>query len=643
VKKSHRYLALFFSLVTGLGLCQGLASGATRTIELPVTLDFQFIRSMIIYQVFTEPGQRSDITDEERCTRIQLWDPEVSSKGGLLKIESKFSVQFGIKIGGGCINPMNWTGYVTLFQRPQLEKESWQVTFETVDSEIYNQEGTRPLIAGFVWDKVKPYLHARMNQVRIDLSKPIKELRDLLPLFFPTDERNEVIRWIETMRPGDLAIGPEAVKLGVFMDIEGATTGHAAHEGPLSLEDLDRLVQNWQTWDAFFVYEIEALGGRTIDESEKEILLDTLLEIRYQFLRASENELGSDLVRRQFTWAWDRVSGLLRKHLLKDPSPSLISYLAFFTASDALTVLERLGSVVTIDISREGLLRVARLLTQSGQAPSLDYDFGVDPQLRSLLDLGPPLDESGPAFDERELEMPGAPPFQEPQPESEPASWLRLLLPEASAAGPAHMSLTEIRKWIPPKEKENLPRYVDRIEAVLKSTVNHVLSESSTKANYRPMFHRLMKATAWQESCWRQFVIKNNKVTYVLSYNQSSVGLMQINERVWRGIYRVESLRWNIRYNAMAGAEILNLYFRKYVLAETSLKASPEIDSVAGVLYAMYNGGPGELRRFVARGRDKAPKNTDRLFDEKYDLVKRGRLLEISICLFGDSTNTTHL
>ena len=112
---------------------------------------------------------------------------------------------------------------------------------------------------------------------------------------------------------------------------------------------------------------------------------------------------------------------------------------------------------------------------------------------------------------------------------------------------------------------------------------------------------------------------------------------MQINERVWRGIYRPESLRWNIRYNAMAGAEILDLYFHKYVLTESALKDVPEADSLAGILYAMYNGGPAELRRFIGRDRGHIEKNTDRLFDEKYDLVKRGKLMEISICLFGES------
>jgi hypothetical protein len=637
MKKSHKYIVIFPLLILSLGLWPQLAIGTTQTVELPVTLDFRFIRSMIVYQLFTEPEERSVITEEEGCTRIQLWDPEVSSDGNFLKIRSKFSLQFGIGIGGRCVNPVDWTGYVVFSQRLRLEKESWQVTFETVDSQIYNQEGQRPLLAGFVWDRVKPYLHAHMNQIRIDLSRPIKELRNLLPLFFPVDERDEVVRWIETMRSGDLTIGSAAVKLSVFMDVSGPPTDRAKDERALPSVDMDQLIRNWQSWDAFFVYQIEALVGRTIDEEDRKILLDTLLEIRYSFSGSSEKELGNDFIARQFTWAWGRISGVLRKHLFHDPSPSLINYLAFFTASDALTVLERLGPVVTIDISLEGLLKVARLLSQSGEAPSLDYDYGIDPQLRSLLGLGPPLDESGPAFDDHELDMPGTLPLEETQPEYEPSSWLRWLVPEASAAGEARMSLTEIQKWIPPKEKEYLPRYLDGIEEILKNTLSDVLSRSLVKTKYRSMFHRLIKATAWQETCWRQFVIKDDKVTYVLSYNQSSVGIMQINERVWRGIYRPESLRWNIRYNARAGAEILDLYFHKYVLTESALKDVAEADSLAGILYAMYNGGPGELRRFIGRDRGHIEKNTDRLFDEKYDLVKRGKLLEISICLFGES------
>ena len=54
---------------------------------------------------------------------------------------------------------------------------------------------------------------------------------------------------------------------------------------------------------------------------------------------------------------------------------------------------------------------------------------------------------------------------------------------------------------------------------------------------------------------------------YILrSNNGSSVGLMQINERVWRGIYDLNRLRWDIHYNTRAGCEILATYFSRYAV-----------------------------------------------------------------------------
>ena len=79
------------------------------------------------------------------------------------------------------------------------------------------------------------------------------------------------------------------------------------------------------------------------------------------------------------------------------------------------------------------------------------------------------------------------------------------------------------------------------------------------------MFPKVVLATAWQESCMRQFLIKKKKIVYLRSSNGSSVGVMQINERVWREIYDIDRLRWNIRYNARAGCEILDLYVTKSI------------------------------------------------------------------------------
>lgn len=634
VKKSQKCIFIFPLLLLSLGLWPQLASGTTQTVELPVTLDFRFIRSMLIHQAYTSPKERLVLEDEGMCARIELWDPEVSQEGGSVKTGSKISFRFGVRIFGWCINLVDWAGYVEVLQRPQLEGNTWRMRLETVDSRLYDRVRKRPFIAGVVWDQVKSHVHAFMDRTRIDLSLPVRELKDVLPLFFADEQRDQAVQWLDTLRAGDVTIGAGAVRLSLLMDV---SVSPPAEDKAIPAEmDEARLRQDWKSWDPFFVYQITALAGQTLEEAEIKTILNTLLEMRHRFVRALDGDTASaDLVRKEFSWAWNEISGVLRKYLLGSPSPSLINHLAFVTVSDALTVLERLGAVMQIEMSREGLMKAARLLSETARAPELAYSYEVDPRLRKLLGFGPLLNESGPALDVEELDLPESQP-EEIRPEYQ-ASRFPWFSSVAFAADKDPTSLSSIQEWLPPRKPEDFSRYLEAIGQVLQDATDQILSRSSMGNRHHPMFRLLVQATAWQESCWRQFVIKDQKVKYLLSYNQTSIGLMQINERVWRGIYRVESLRWNIRYNAMAGAEILDLYLRKYVLADGALNTVPEADSLAGALYAMYNGGPGALRGFMGRDRSKAMKDIDRLFSEKYDLVKRGKILEISICHFGES------
>jgi len=131
-------------------------------------------------------------------------------------------------------------------------------------------------------------------------------------------------------------------------------------------------------------------------------------------------------------------------------------------------------------------------------------------------------------------------------------------------------------------------------------------------------------------------LVKEGKVTYLRSYNNTSVGLMQVNERVWRGIYKPASLRWNIEYNTKAGCEILTLYLKRYVLALMGAPADPPDDQLALAMYAAYNGGPSRLERFLkSQKQKKTPWLAERLFFEKYNWVKQGRSELIPQCLEG--------
>ena len=111
---------------------------------------------------------------------------------------------------------------------------------------------------------------------------------------------------------------------------------------------------------------------------------------------------------------------------------------------------------------------------------------------------------------------------------------------------------------------------------------------------------------------------------------------MQINERIWNGIYDRDQLRWNVEYNAHAGVEILTLYLNRYIKKE---KAPVELSSSSGRrflavwLYALYNGGPSQLKKLPQRHRQKKMNQSEKLFLGKYDLVKQGGWVKRVDCL----------
>ncbi len=608
----------------------GFASADTRTVEIPLTLEFPLVRSMVIDKIYTSPGDRLLLEDPDWCATIELWDPQVFPVQTSLGIRSKIRFQSGFRIGSTCFNIVNWTGEIEIIQSLRLDKGDWQIKFKTEDSFIYDQKHKRPFLAGIFWDYAKGYLHSTMDQMRIDLSSPVKELKELLPLFFAETQMPKVQSWLNTLRPGEVLIQSDAVRSRLMMEVDVSPAVEKVPE--ITPSDIEAMSRNWEAWDAFFVREIETLIGRTLEQGERREILDTLLSMRYSFTQAlSGNTLTQGLINTQFTNSWDRISKILRKYLLQESSGSLLRHLAFFTAADALAIVEKLGPAVGIEMTPQGLRRLASLLGEEGKDAGLVYSYELDPRLRELLGLGPPLPESGPSFDVEEFESPVESEEMPPKESLWHGSFLRL----ASAGDRAPGIPAELREWIPPQSQGGLPQYLDKVHQVLQKATEETLSKNQQPSKVQPLYRLLVLATAWQESCWRQLEKKRDKVTYLLSYNRTSVGLMQINERVWRGLYQRDSLRWDIRYNARAGAEILDLYMQDYALTRMEAQSLSDETVLARAVYAMYNAGPDELQRFLKRYRSNSPHDIDRLFMEKFEMTQKGEFEKIAICLIG--------
>ena len=82
-----------------------------------------------------------------------------------------------------------------------------------------------------------------------------------------------------------------------------------------------------------------------------------------------------------------------------------------------------------------------------------------------------------------------------------------------------------------------------------------------------------LRATAWQETCWRQYVRASGRIEAWRS-SAGSVGLMQINQHLWRGVYDLHKLASDIAYNARASNEILVHYLVDFAIKKKEHEVS---------------------------------------------------------------------
>jgi hypothetical protein len=175
----------------------------------------------------------------------------------------------------------------------------------------------------------------------------------------------------------------------------------------------------------------------------------------------------------------------------------------------------------------------------------------------------------------------------------------------------------------------NAAEYRGNYDQLLHYGAQREITEENIDYRFRPLYLRMAKATAWQESCWRQFVLDGNRVTYLES-STHDIGLMQVNKYVWRGFYNIDRLQWDVLYNASAGMEILARLLDDLELKKGAFSAQNP-DELARSIYAAYNGGPGSYRRWRTH-ETRELRTIDNSFWEKYQAVQHGHQIDILSC-----------
>lgn len=588
-------------------LCWALAALApvpalAVPIELPVSLDYAVVREALTRQVFHGSEQQAELfRDNLGCNHLTLSDPQVAGTAdGLLRLTTRVRARVGTPIAGRCLLPFAWNGSIETFKQAQVAPGSGRVSFRVTDSNILSGDAGQRKMSGVVWNWIKDQVHPRLGAVTLDFGPAITDLRALLQDALPVDESDPRLI-AESLNLLSARAEPDALTVTFALDAPAPPPDWApTPEAALTAEELAAWDAAWQSWDAFATWLVMDLATPAEPEL-RATLAEILLEARHELRDALAADVrDEDPVRSLFLSTWSRLAPLLRSTELNLPGARSVELATFISAANALQALDAAAPHLGLTLDSNTLRRMARMLVPAVTEEELAYDTRVDPQLRQLLGLEPEL----------ELET------LEESAASGPFAWL-IAPARAAAVSPSLVKL--LTNWIP--APSDLDRYLRTMEQLLDESIAAERKRGKVADDYFDLYEDLVRATAWQESCWRQFVENNGEITTIQS-SAGSVGLMQINQHVWRNIYDLEALRDNVGYNARAGNEILAHYLVDYAIKRKEHEVRGDIHDLARATYGVYNGGPRHLTRYRRDDTNAYLRGIDAAFWDKYQAIR---------------------
>ncbi|MDH3880864.1 MAG: DUF4403 family protein, partial [Desulfobacteraceae bacterium] len=603
---SRRTVILYAIMIVAL-IVKPIAVRA-ETITIPVFLDYQQLQLLMMRNNFKGPNNTAKyLLDDNGCTSITFSEPYLSAEGELLRVDAKILATIGDPTTGACRVITRWTGRTTVTGKPVLVSgQSLSLEFRVQTTRLYDQQG-RLLKDSYVLQAMKEQLHLLLSRYRLDLKPETDQLKALLPYFLPHYPADHLTGMIDSLRIDHLAVRPNGLDVRLRIDIE--TVSKAEPEPTLSEHEMQQLEQRYRNCDAFLTFVIKEAATATRSEELRAALLEILLDARYQFksILGEPSQSATDPVKQLFIRSWERLKPVMREISVHSPEQNLLPYLSFITAADALNALDRLAPAVGLDISTDGLRRLARLLNDAPSIDPLKYLNEFDPVLQQLFDFG------------RSDEI--------TQQKRSQGLNFQLIRPVYAAT-----PMDRLNRWVPTAAE--LKAYLLEIRKLLLKEADARIRSSSIAQEHARIYRKLMLTTAWQESCWRQYIVQNRKVVPLISAS-GDIGMLQINEKVWRGFYSPSKLKWNITYNVRAGSEILFKFMVNYALKQREHKHGGDLSNLARATYSAYNGGPSQVSRYRKNDVPAAHKKIDTAFWKKYQQVNQGQELAVAQCLGG--------
>ncbi|MCA1785574.1 MAG: hypothetical protein LC657_06305, partial [Desulfobacteraceae bacterium] len=90
-------------------LCPLNGLPGTRTIDVPMTLDYDMLNALAADVVFTEPGTKASLVKTpDSCQTVTVSEPRFVETEGALFLEMRVHVQYGLSAGNHCLFPVSF-------------------------------------------------------------------------------------------------------------------------------------------------------------------------------------------------------------------------------------------------------------------------------------------------------------------------------------------------------------------------------------------------------------------------------------------------------------------------------------------------------------------------------------------------------
>jgi hypothetical protein len=676
-----RPAALLAAIAALVSLCGPAAAEPAVQVTVPLTIDYLTLGAALKRQIYDAPGGRAILWQGTNdCEFLYAENPRFARGGAaMVELESDGELGLGVPLAGKCVNPISWKGIIAIDATPYLAP-NLTLMFRVSDINLYDRQHRKSLIVGRGFDLIKGNFIPRFETFKFDLRPPIEEFRTLAEEAAPPDQAarfRQTLATVHGVGPAVAAGDGVRVTLGLTAPPLPAAEPTAASE-PLTPAERAAWDEQLDQWDAFIVFAIKQVGSTAADKQLRESLLSLLLDGRYRLAQAMDQPPapgGPDPVRALFLDQWRRLGDVVRTAAARGQlGDRALEFLSFVSAGDALMAFDQAAPALGARISAADLRRLARIMAPQSTADPLQFNYEEDPELQHIFGFTPPpetpdsvapsdSDESEPTPTPGEpgpggatpqatatpqpgisgtTPTPAPPPASPPAGHSSAAFLMRLALRVRLALGliapaeafadpppqPSKLRQLGIRLRRSVVNERNVERYTRDLGALLDAAAASEIADERPDPALQPTYRVMVKAAAWQESCWRQFVLARGRIRYLES-STHDVGLMQVNRYVWRGFYSVRHLEWDIAYNAGAGSQILA---RLMIRAIDKAARADGPDTLARSSYAAYNGGPGELNRWRRADEPHDQRLIDEAFWQKYRALKEGQSLNILRC-----------